>query len=121
MLQSISDGNQKPWRCGDCLERGLKVSWWVGGDTIAEGIETALSAAIAFTPVWSLLDAGNLGNFPAIQGVEALTIIADDGNRGRSNAQKCLNRWITAGREVRLWLPPPGQKESNDFNDWAAA
>ncbi len=33
------------------------------GLALAEGIETALSAAIAFTPIWSTVDKDNLSDF----------------------------------------------------------
>ena len=77
------------------------------GLAIAEGIETALSASFGFSPIWSLIDGQNLSNFPVLQGVEALTIIADNDNAGRSAAHKCLKRWLAAGREVRLLIGEP--------------
>jgi len=43
----------------DAVTRGL---------AIAEGIETALTVALAFTPVWSCVDAGNLAQFPVLEG-----------------------------------------------------
>src|SRR5690606_37786433 len=83
------------------------------GIAIAEGIETALCAAHAFTPVWSCIDAGNLAKFPVLPGVEALTIFADNDPAGLKAARECGQRWADAGREVRVVIP--------DFGDVADA
>jgi len=85
------------------------------GLLVAEGIENALSAARGFTPAWSMLDKGNLAEFPVLSGIEALTIIPDPEDGGMRAAEQCARRWLNAGKEVRLWRSPtPGQ----DFNDW---
>lgn len=89
-----------------------------GGLAIAEGIETALSLAHAFTPVWAALDAGNLAAFPVLPGVESLTIAADHDQAGIKAAQACARRWKTAGREVRIVMAPA---EGQDLNDLAVA
>lgn len=85
---------------------------------IAEGIETALSLAHAFTPVWSCIDAGNLAAFPLLEGIEALTVSADNDadGKGIASANACADRWAEAGREVRVVLP-----QVNDLNDLARA
>jgi hypothetical protein len=96
-----------------------------GGLAIAEGIETALVAARGFTPIWACIDAGNLAAFPALDGIQSLTIIADHdypspktGRRaGQEAAERCAQRWHEAGREVRIWLAPT---EGDDFADHAA-
>jgi hypothetical protein len=75
---------------------------------IAEGIETALAAAHAYTPVWAMVDAGNLGKFPVLSGIEALTIFADNDPPGITAARACGARWAEAGREVRLVVPARG-------------
>ncbi len=85
---------------------------------IGEGIETALSAALGFTPVWSALDAGNLEIFPVLDGVEALTIFADNDEAGHRAANQCAVRWLEAGREVRSWS---ASQAGLDFNDWVVA
>lgn len=84
------------------------------GLAIAEGIETALSAALVFTPVWSAIDAGNLGDFPVLGGIESLMIFADHDVAGLRAAEQCAERWYRAGREVRIIKPPT---EGADFND----
>jgi hypothetical protein len=85
------------------------------GLLIGEGIETCLSAALAFTPVWSALDAGNLGSLPVLEGIETLTVVADHDQVGIAAAEECARRWDAAGAEVRLWLPPDEGTDLNDF------
>ena len=88
------------------------------GLAIAEGIETALTVALAFTPVWSLIDAGNMAAFPVLDGIESLLIAADNDAAGLRSANECAERWYRAGREVRICKSPvPGQ----DLNDYARA
>lgn len=72
------------------------------GLAVAEGIESALAAAHLFTPVWSMLDAGNLAALPVLPGVEALTIFADRdaSGAGQDAAFEAAERWLTAGRDV---------------------
>jgi hypothetical protein len=86
-------------------------------------METVASAAIGIRhkgtllqPAWALLDRGNLGNFPVLAGIEALTILVDNDETGdgQADAETCAHRWRDAGREVvRLTPKTPG----SDFND----
>ena len=86
------------------------------GLAIAEGIETALTLAAAFTPAWSLIDAGNFGKFAVLDGIESLLIAADNDPAGQRAAEQCALRWQAAGREVRIVQSPvPGE----DLNDYA--
>jgi hypothetical protein len=79
---------------------------WVSiGLGIAEGIETALAAAKRFTPVWAAIDATNLGSFPVLAGIEALTIVADHDQAGVNSALNLGRRWRQAGREVFVLYP----------------
>jgi putative DNA primase/helicase len=72
------------------------------GLAIAEGVETALSLGHAFQPVWALIDAGNLGKFPPLEGVGALHIGVDDDEAGITAARNCADRWALADHEVAL-------------------
>lgn len=72
------------------------------GLAIAEGIETALSLAHVFQPVWALIDAGNLAKLSPLPGVEALTIAVDADPAGERAAESCGERWALANRDVRL-------------------
>lgn len=86
----------------------------LSGLGIAEGIETAL--AVPFRPVWACLSAGQLAAFPVLDGIEALTIFADNDETGISAANSCGERWHLAGREVTMAAPLQG-----DFADRRAA
>lgn len=81
---------------------------------IAEGLESALALAHAFRPVWSCLDAGNMGAFPLLPGIECLTIAADHDEAGIRSADECARRWTEAGREVRIVMPPTAGADLND-------
>ena len=86
------------------------------GLAIAEGIETALSLAHDYTPVWSCIDAGNLASFPVLPGIETLIIGADNDPAGLAAATACAERWAAAGVDVRIIAPEVG-----DWNDARAA
>lgn len=96
------------------------------GLCIAEGIETALAAARGFGPAtWACLCAGNIATLPVLEGIEVLTIVADNdradarGRRaGQDAAKECARRWLAAGREVRVWTAP---QAGQDFADIAVA
>lgn len=84
------------------------------GLAIAEGIESALSAAHAYTPVWSCIDAGNLAAFPVLAGIESLVIFHDADERGIEAAAECAARWSAAQKEVLLVSPSTAQTDIND-------
>lgn len=79
---------------------------------IAEGIETALSLAWAFTPVWALIDAGHLAKFFPLRGIESLTIACDNDLAGIDAARKCSSMWAEVGAEVCVT-----RQAFNDLND----
>jgi hypothetical protein len=79
---------------------------------IAEGIETALSLAWAYAPVWACIDAGNLSAFPVLPGVSSLAIGADNDPAGIAAADECSQRWADADAEVFVT-----QQATNDLND----
>ncbi|MDB5956740.1 toprim domain-containing protein [Ramlibacter sp.] len=79
---------------------------------VAEGIETALSMAHAYAPVWACLDAGNLGALPVLGGIQTLLIGADNDAAGARGAEECAARWWAAGVEVLITA-----QAQNDLND----
>jgi hypothetical protein len=83
---------------------------------IAEGIETALSAAGLRTPIWSCIDAGQLAQFPVLRGIASITVFADADPVGERAALECATRWRAAGREVLAVAPA---QAGADFNDRA--
>lgn len=102
---SIVDGCIRLW--GDEM-----VSTGLG---IGEGIETCLTLAHAFQPVWCAIDAGHLQKFPVLPGVESITIARDMDATGKKAAHECALRWQAAGRNV-FWSTQSG----NDLNDEVA-
>lgn len=87
---------------------------------IAEGIETALSLAHAFSPVWACIDASNLATTPVLNGLESLVIAADNDPAGISAAEACATRWAEIGREVGIVMPDATKTDLNDLARAAA-
>lgn len=87
------------------------------GLAVGEGVETMLSAARGFEPVWSLIDSGNLAGMLVLAGIEALTVVVDHDPAGLKAFKAVAKRWREPGCEVRrVLIPKPGA----DFNSWAA-
>ena len=85
----------------ECVTYGLGV---------AEGIETALVSARAFTPIWATVDCGNMAAFPLLPGIDCLAVYADHDQAGMRAAIQCAQRWNKAGREVAVYRSPvPGE------------
>jgi putative DNA primase/helicase len=86
----------------------------LAGLHIAEGIETALTGMANFSlrPMWATGDRMLMADFPILNGIEALTVIADNDKSGDGEkaARKAEARWLTARREVRLL-------RSDDYGD----
>jgi putative DNA primase/helicase len=79
---------------------------------IAEGIETALSLAHGYQPVWSVIDANHMASMPVIPSVEVLMIAKDNDPAGRKAAIACAKRWTAAGKKVLITT-----QAANDIND----
>jgi phage/plasmid primase-like uncharacterized protein len=108
---------------GGCVVRLWPDEDVTHGLVIGEGIETVLAAATRIehrgtllAPAWACGTAGNLDSFPALPGVEALTVLADAdiSGRGQEAAERCAQRWVAAGREVTVLTP---RDLGIDFND----
>jgi putative DNA primase/helicase len=84
---------------------------------IGEGVETCLAGMMLGSgPTWSVLDAGGISNFVVLEHVQYLTILVDHdvSGTGQRAAAACRDRWLAAGKRVRLAMPEsPGE----DFND----
>ena len=85
---------------------------------IAEGLETALSAMMMdFRPMWATGSAGTMAKFPVLDGIECLTIFADNDSEKQIQAGKqrsrAAQRWRAARREVLVFEP----LEPGDLND----
>lgn len=86
-----------------------EVTNWLG---LAEGIETGLSLAWAYRPVWATIDAGHLAQFPLLAGVGELVIAVDQDPAGITAANTCATRWVNDNRTVLLT-----NQSKNDLND----
>lgn len=71
---------------------------------IGEGIESTLSLRelpeFGQSPVWAMLNAGNLGNLPVLPGIECLWVAEDHDDAGKRATEDVGRRWTDAGREV---------------------
>ena len=83
--------------------------------TVSEGIESGLTAATMYAPVWSAIDAGNLGAMPVVDGVQSLLIAADNDPAGLRASSQCADRWHQAGRKVRILKSPIPGEDLNDY------
>ncbi len=88
------------------------------GLAVAEGIETALSLAHAYRPVWACIDAGNLAALPVLAGIECLVIGTDHDEAGIKAAEACAARSEAAGVDVVAIAP---RRARSDWNDRRAA
>jgi len=84
------------------------------GLAVAEGAETALSLAHAFTPAWACIDSGNLAEFPVLAGIESLVIATDNDPAGIRAAESCARRWTLAGRDVHIVMDDTHKCDVND-------
>jgi hypothetical protein len=67
------------------------------GLIVGEGLETCLTYALEFAPVWACLDAGNLAAFPVLSGLAGLTVLVDHDDTGRRAFAAVRDRWRVAG------------------------
>jgi putative DNA primase/helicase len=97
----------------DAVELGL---------VLGEGVETVLAAATRILhrgtylrPSWAAGSTSNMAAFPALSGVESLTLLVDHDRNGAGKraADQCERRWLDAGREVIRLMPG----DLGDFND----
>lgn len=82
--------------------------------TVAEGIETALSAMqVTGLPAWAALSTSGLRALALPAAVRDVIVLADGDDPGEAAALDCAWRWKREGRRVRIARPPRGQ----DFNE----
>lgn len=117
------------WALGDKASGAIKL--WpdaavTTGLVVGEGLETAAAAATRIKhrgallqPAWTLIDKGNLQNFPVLPGIEVLTILVDNDadGVGQNAADVCTERWVGAGRTVEQLIP---DQIDSDFADIVA-
>lgn len=113
-LGSYAGGAVRLWR--GSFDGGAPV----GELAVAEGIETALSVAVACPeiPVWAAVSLANMGRIALPSWVATVTLCADNDGPGNAAAVRAFDRAIAhcqaQGRQVRVALPPGGAKDFND-------
>jgi hypothetical protein len=87
----------------------------VSGLHVGEGIETCLTARqLGFRPVWALGSAGAIRVFPALAGIEAISVIEENDEASRRASAELCARYEAAGCEAfRIVVPA----HANDLND----
>jgi putative DNA primase/helicase len=87
---------------------------------IAEGIETAISAAILFdVPVWAALNAGNLARWKPPEKIKHLFVFGDKdlSYTGQAAAYRCARiNTKQAQRKVEVHFPPDWDADWNDYH-----
>jgi hypothetical protein len=113
----MPDGSSPKKMMGSAIGAAVVLNRNVGTRLgIAEGIETALSAAMIFKmPVWSVLSVSGIKAFPVIHGIESLCVFADNDEAGMSAAEQCGCRYSDAGIDVDVRYPPLAGSDWNDF------
>lgn len=81
---------------------------------LAEGVETAIAAAIINRgmPVWATCGAARLGHVAIPDGVEMIRIYGDNGAAGEELAERAAYRYHDLGYRTELRFPPA------KFDDW---
>jgi hypothetical protein len=107
---ALDDAGQKIEQRALGSTKGAAVKLWEDaavtlGLVVGEELEATAAAATRveyqgtlLTPAWTLIERGNLLNFPVLTAIEALTILVSGG--GQETADVCTRRWLAAGREV---------------------
>jgi putative DNA primase/helicase len=96
---------------------GCAVQLMPAGDVlgVAEGVETALSAALMHgVPVWAALNTSLLARFEPPPGVTTLRVYADRDEAGLTAALKLVER-LQGRVRLEIRIPPAPAKDWNDF------
>jgi hypothetical protein len=83
---------------------------------LCEGLESAMAAmAMGFVPMWAAGSTSQMAGFPVIDGVEALTVIADNDEAGLKAGRQVCQRWANAGRKAAMKTPKRLGEDANDI------
>jgi putative DNA primase/helicase len=84
------------------------------GVCVGEGVESTLAGRqMGYAPAWALLSARGIEEFPALPGLEGLTIFLENDEANHRAANECGLRWRGAWRDVFTLQPEIG----SDLND----
>jgi putative DNA primase/helicase len=87
------------------------------GLVICESITSAIGASMMdLTPIWAVAGKGGISSFPVLAGINHLTIVADNdvSGGGQMAAEQCRDRWLAAGREVKVIVPDVAGEDMAD-------
>ncbi len=105
----------KKMMLGSVAGGAVRLAPAADGMVIAEGIESALSAAQASgRPAWAALSTSGLRRLELPAEVRAVTIVPDGDQPGRGAAMAAARRWTDEGRTVWIAAVPDG-KDINDL------
>ena len=81
-----------------------------------EGLETGLSLIVNDnSPVWVTGGLGGMGSFPLLDGIDALTIFADN-DGGELHGQYKKLKQTYSRREVTFHIPKQKNMDANDIH-----
>ena len=81
--------------------------------TIGEGVETAMTARqIGLRPTWAVGSDGAVAAFPLLDGINTLTILAENDEANERATEACASRWHQDGRQVLIIRPTIGNDTS---------
>ena len=84
---------------------------------IAEGVETALSAAaMLHIPVWATLGAERLDKIAIPPSVRTLVLLPDNDRAGRAAALAARQAYVIEGRVIETLFPPKAVKDWNELS-----
>jgi putative DNA primase/helicase len=116
-----SDGRKVDRRMlGVVHNAAIKLAMPDNGElAVGEGIETVMAATqLGFGPAWALGSCGSIARLPVIDSIERLTLLGEADAASAGATKICSERWLRAGRKVRVVLPDDG---CNDLADELAA
>lgn len=82
---------------------------------IAEGIETALTAAHERPAVWATGDSGTMKKLPVVERIKDLLIVADNDVAGARASEEVGSRYYDAGCKVTIYKPTTEKADLNDM------
>ena len=83
---------------------------------LAEGLETGITfSTYTYEPIWITCGISGLGSFPLLEGINSLTVCADnDDDTLKKPIHELGIRYQEAGREFTVLMP---KKKGTDGND----
>lgn len=104
---------KKTW--GEMLDGAVRMGAPRGRLGLAEGVETAIAAAVLnrSMPVWATCGASRLGSVAIPEGVDWIRIYGDNGDAGLEHAHRAAHAYFQRGYKVEICFPEPR------YGDWA--